>query len=249
MAIGVGFGTIVIIVILVIMMSFRVLREYQRAVVFMLGRFWKVKGPGFFLLIPVIQQMVRIDLRTVVMDVPPQDVITRDNVSVKVGAVVLPHPRPGQGGDQVENYYRRPASWRRRPCARCSASTSSTSFYRRAAQLDIQQVLDSQTEAWGHQRYRRSNEGRRPERTMIRAIAPGRGRARGAPRSSMPKAVRRRKIAAGGADALEAAAGDAASLLADPGQYRRRQELDDRLPAADRPVERYASKRTESPAP
>src|SRR6195256_2290758 len=88
MAIGVGFGTIVIIVILVIMMSFRVLREYQRAVVFMLGRFWKVKGPGFFLLIPIVQQMVRIDLRTVVMDVPPQDVITRDNVSVKVNAVV-----------------------------------------------------------------------------------------------------------------------------------------------------------------
>ena len=88
MAIGVGFGTIVIIVILVVMMSFRVLREYQRAVVFMLGRFWKVKGPGFFLLIPVIQQMVRIDLRTVVMDVPPQDVITRDNVTLKVNAVI-----------------------------------------------------------------------------------------------------------------------------------------------------------------
>ena len=88
MVIGFGFGTIVVIVLLVVMTSFRVLREYQRAVVFMLGRFWKVKGPGFFLLIPVVQQMVRIDLRTVVMDVPPQDVITRDNVSVKVNAVV-----------------------------------------------------------------------------------------------------------------------------------------------------------------
>ena len=88
MVVGVGFGTIVIIAVLVILLSFRVLREYQRAVVFMLGRFWKVKGPGFFLLIPAIQQMVRIDLRTVVMDVPPQDVITRDNVSVKVNAVV-----------------------------------------------------------------------------------------------------------------------------------------------------------------
>jgi len=88
MAIGLGLGTFVLIVVVVVVMSFRVLREYQRAVVFMLGRFWKVKGPGFFLLIPVVQQMVRIDLRTVVMDVPPQDVITRDNVSVKVNAVV-----------------------------------------------------------------------------------------------------------------------------------------------------------------
>jgi len=88
MAMGLGFGTFAIIVLLLVVMSFRVLREYERAVVFMLGRFWKVKGPGFFLLIPAVQQMVRIDLRTVVMDVPPQDVITRDNVSVKVNAVV-----------------------------------------------------------------------------------------------------------------------------------------------------------------
>src|SRR5213595_4325688 len=88
MVIGFGFGTIVVIVLLVVMTSFRVLREYERAVVFMLGRFWKVKGPGLMLLIPVVQQMVRVDLRTVVLDVPPQDVITRDNVSVKVNAVV-----------------------------------------------------------------------------------------------------------------------------------------------------------------
>src|SRR4029078_13035315 len=87
MAIGLGFGTFFVVVVLLAVMSFRVLREYERAVVFMLGRFWKIKGPGFFLLIPVAQQMVRIDMRTVVMDVPPQDVITRDNVSVKVNAV------------------------------------------------------------------------------------------------------------------------------------------------------------------
>src|SRR3954467_13841121 len=68
--------------------SFRVLREYERGVVFQLGRFWAVKGPGLVILWPVIQQMVRVELRTVVLDVPPQDVITRDNVSVKVNAVV-----------------------------------------------------------------------------------------------------------------------------------------------------------------
>src|SRR5207249_7299456 len=88
MVFGIGFGGIVLIVFLLLVGSFRVLREYERAVVFMLGRFWKVKGPGFFMLIPIAQQMVRIDLRTVVMDVPPQDVITRDNVSVTVNAVV-----------------------------------------------------------------------------------------------------------------------------------------------------------------
>jgi regulator of protease activity HflC (stomatin/prohibitin superfamily) len=78
MVVGLGFGTIVIIVALVIVMSFKVLREYQRAVVFMLGRFWKVKGPGFFLLIPVVQQMVRIDLRTVVMEVRHQPARAND---------------------------------------------------------------------------------------------------------------------------------------------------------------------------
>jgi regulator of protease activity HflC (stomatin/prohibitin superfamily) len=94
------------IVLLLVVMSFRVLREYERAVVFMLGRFWKVKGPGFFLLIPAVQQMVRIDLRTVVMDVPPQDVITRDNVSVKVNAVVYFRiVDPAKAVIQVEKYY------------------------------------------------------------------------------------------------------------------------------------------------
>src|SRR5438067_10011743 len=83
------FGIGVAIVVLVLLaMSLRILREYERGVVFQLGRFWAVKGPGLIILIPVIQQMVRMDLRTVVLDVPPQDVITRDNVSVKVNAVV-----------------------------------------------------------------------------------------------------------------------------------------------------------------
>src|SRR5262245_24730196 len=106
MAIGLGFGTFVFLVVLLAGMSCRVLREAERSVVFMLGRFWKVKGPGFFLLIPAVQQMVRIDLRTVVMDVPPQDVITRDNVSVKVNAVVYFRiVDPEKAVIQVEKYY------------------------------------------------------------------------------------------------------------------------------------------------
>ena len=79
---------IVIFIFAIIVSSFRILREYERAVVYMLGRFWKVKGPGLILILPVVQQMVRVDLRIVVMDVPPQDVISRDNVSVKVNAVL-----------------------------------------------------------------------------------------------------------------------------------------------------------------
>ena len=83
-----SFGTFVILLVLLAFASIRILREYDRGVVFTLGRFWKVKGPGLVLIIPGIQQMVRVGLRTVVMDVPSQDVISRDNVSVKVNAVV-----------------------------------------------------------------------------------------------------------------------------------------------------------------
>ena len=87
MIIEFGAGIALVALILVVF-SIRVLREYQRGVVFQLGRFWAVKGPGLFFLIPIVQQMVKVDLRTIVDDVPPQDVITRDNVSVKVNAVV-----------------------------------------------------------------------------------------------------------------------------------------------------------------
>jgi len=81
-------GVLLALVIIIVFSSIRIFREYERGVVFMLGRFWKVKGPGLVLIIPAVQQVVRMDLRTVVFDVPPQDVITRDNVSVKVNAVV-----------------------------------------------------------------------------------------------------------------------------------------------------------------
>src|SRR5215470_14161847 len=87
---GMGFGAFIFIAIVVLIaVSLKVLREYERAVVFQLGRFWKVKGPGLVLLIPAVQKMVRVDLRIVTLDVPPQDVISRDNVSVKVSAVLF----------------------------------------------------------------------------------------------------------------------------------------------------------------
>src|SRR3989304_1168267 len=96
------FGVAFVIVALVFAAS-RILREYERGVVFTLGRFWKVKGPGLIVIIPGIQQMVRVDLRTRVMDVPSQDVISRDNVSVEVKALGAGRGRgakgPPAGGD------------------------------------------------------------------------------------------------------------------------------------------------------
>jgi regulator of protease activity HflC (stomatin/prohibitin superfamily) len=152
MAIGLGLGTFVFIVVALVLMSFRVLREYQRAVVFMLGRFWKVKGPGFFLLIPAVQQMVRIDLRTVVMDVPPQDVITRDNVSVKVNAVVYFRiVDPAKAVIQVEKYYEATSQLAQTTLRAVLGKHELDDLLsaREKLNLDIQQVLDSQTNAWG----------------------------------------------------------------------------------------------------
>src|SRR5947208_1856722 len=94
-----------VLIVVLIAYSVNVLREYQRAVVFQLGRFWKVKGPGLFILVPFVQQMVRTDLRTVVLDVPSQDVISRDNVSVKVNAVVyFRFVDPQKAIIEVENF-------------------------------------------------------------------------------------------------------------------------------------------------
>ncbi|OOZ37948.1 SPFH domain-containing protein, partial [Solemya elarraichensis gill symbiont] len=95
-----------ILVALFLISAIRILREYQRGVVFTLGRFWKVKGPGLVIIIPLIQQMVRVDLRTIVMDVPTQDVISHDNVSVKVNAVVYFRViDPEKAIIQVEDFY------------------------------------------------------------------------------------------------------------------------------------------------
>ena len=96
-----GWLTAPLLVLVLLASSFRILREYERGIVFMLGRFWKVKGPGLVLVIPGIQQMVRVDLRTVVFDVPSQDVISRDNVSVKVNAVSKESSADENAGDSA----------------------------------------------------------------------------------------------------------------------------------------------------
>ncbi len=152
MVFGMGFGGFVVIIVLLILASFKVLREYQRGVVFMLGRFWKVKGPGLILIIPGIQQWVRVDLRTIVMDVPPQDVITRDNVTVKVDAVIYFRVvDPAKSVIQVEKYYAA-TSYLAQTTLRAVLGKHALDELlseREKLNLAIQQVLDTQTDAWG----------------------------------------------------------------------------------------------------
>src|SRR5262249_45996740 len=98
--------SILIIIVLFLFSAIRILKEYERAVIFTLGRFWKVKGPGLIILVPIVQVMQRIELRTVVMEVAPQDVISKDNVSVRVSAVIYFRViDPEKAVIQIENYY------------------------------------------------------------------------------------------------------------------------------------------------
>ena len=148
-----GFGTILfLIVIIVIASSIRIFREYERGVVFLLGRFWKVKGPGLVLILPIVQQAVRIDLRTIVFDVPPQDVITRDNVSVKVNAVVYFRVvDPEKAVIQVARYLEATSQLSQTTLRAVLGKHELDALLAEREQLnaDIQKTLDSQTDAWG----------------------------------------------------------------------------------------------------
>lgn len=144
-----------ILIALIIMFfasAIRILREYERGVIFTLGRFWKVKGPGFIIVIPLIQQMVRVDLRTVVMDVPSQDVISRDNVSVNVNAVVYFRViDPEKSIIQVENYYEATSQLAQTTLRSVLGQHELDEMLAERDRLnaDIQSVLDQQTDAWG----------------------------------------------------------------------------------------------------
>jgi len=143
---------IVIIVISLLASMFRVLREYERGVVFMLGRFQRVKGPGLVIIIPVLQQMVRIDLRTVVLDVPSQDVISRDNVSVKVNAVLYFRVMdPQKAVINVENFYAATSQLAQTTLRSVLGKHELDDMLASRDQLnsDIQEILDAQTDAWG----------------------------------------------------------------------------------------------------
>jgi regulator of protease activity HflC (stomatin/prohibitin superfamily) len=148
-------ATIVVIAILlasIVYSAVRILREYERAVVFTLGRFTGTKGPGFFLLVPFVQQMVRVDLRVVVDEVPPQDVISRDNVSVKVNAVIYFRVIDAERAViQVKDYLAATSQLAQTTLRWVLGKHDLDSMLAERDKLnaDIQEVLDKQTEAWG----------------------------------------------------------------------------------------------------
>jgi regulator of protease activity HflC (stomatin/prohibitin superfamily) len=151
----------------------RILREYERGVVFQLGRFWQVKGPGLIILIPVLQQMVRVDLRTVVLDVPTQDVISRDNVSVKVNAVLYFRVVDPEGHHPGRELSRsdQPAGADHAALRARQARTRRMLAERERLNLDIQQVLDAQTDAWGIKVANVEIKHVDLDESMVRAIA------------------------------------------------------------------------------
>jgi regulator of protease activity HflC (stomatin/prohibitin superfamily) len=151
MAITFGAG-FTIVILLLLVMSLRVLREYERGVVFQLGRFWAVKGPGLIFLIPIIQQVVKVDLRTVVLDVPPQDVITRDNVSVKVNAVVYFRViDPRRAVVEVENYNYATSQLSQTTLRSVLGQVDLDDLLSQRERLNqqLQHILDQRTDPWG----------------------------------------------------------------------------------------------------
>lgn len=144
--------TVVVIILILIVSGVKILKEYERAVVFRLGRMVSPRGPGIIYVIPVIEKMVRMDLRTVTMDIPPQDVITRDNVSVKVNGVlyfrILDANRAVR---EVENYLFATSQLSqvtlRSVCGQ--AELDELLSERERINSRIQEILDTQTDPWG----------------------------------------------------------------------------------------------------
>ncbi len=165
---------VIAIVVLLIISAIRILREYERGVIFLLGRFWKVKGPGFIIVIPLIQQMVRVDLRTVVMDVPSQDVISRDNVSVHVNAVVYFRViEPDKAIIQVEDFYEATSQLAQTTLRSVLGQHELDEMLseRDRLNIDIQNSLDQQTDAWGIKVSNVEIKHVDLDESMVRAIA------------------------------------------------------------------------------
>jgi regulator of protease activity HflC (stomatin/prohibitin superfamily) len=165
---------VVVVVAIAVMSSIKILREYERAVVFFLGRFQRVMGPGLIIVLPVIQQLVRVDLRTRVFDVPPQDVITRDNVSVKVNAVVyLRVVDPQLAIIQVANFSEATSQLSQTTLRAILGKHELDALLAEREKLnsDIQATLDQQTDAWGIKVSAVEIKHVDLNETMVRAIA------------------------------------------------------------------------------
>lgn len=167
-------GFVAIIVVILLMSMLKVLREYERGIVFMLGRFWRVKGPGLVIIIPIIQQIVRVDLRTVVMDVPSQDVISRDNVSVRVNAVLYFRViDPEKSIIQVENYFEATSQLAQTTLRSVLGQHELDEMLAERERLnsDVQKILDAQTDGWGIKVANVEIKHVDLDESMIRAIA------------------------------------------------------------------------------
>ena len=165
---------VLIALLLLIVSSIKILREYERGVIFQLGRFWKVKGPGLILVIPVIQQMVRMDLRTIVLDVPSQDVISRDNVSVKVNAVVYFRVvDPARAVIQVVDVYAATSQLAQTTLRAVLGKHELDEMLAERDKLNLssQTVLDTQTDAWGIKVANVEIKHVDLDESMVRAIA------------------------------------------------------------------------------
>ncbi|MBT2971763.1 MAG: hypothetical protein B6D72_10475 [gamma proteobacterium symbiont of Ctena orbiculata] len=146
------YAVILFLIVTFLASALKILREYERGVVFMLGRFWKVKGPGLIIIIPVIQQFVRVDLRTIVLDVPSQDVISRDNVSVKVNAVVYFRVLdPERAIIQVEDYMVATSQLAQTTLRSVLGQHELDEMLAERERLnnDVRNILDQQTDTWG----------------------------------------------------------------------------------------------------
>ncbi len=167
-------GIVVVVFVGLLLSAFRVLREYERGVVFMLGKFYSVKGPGLIILIPIVQQMVRVDLRTIVLDIPTQDLITRDNVSVKVNAVLyfrVVESKPAI--INVQDYMEATGQLAQTTLRSVLGQHELDELLAERDKLneDIQVILDRQTDQWGIKVANVEIKHVDIDESMIRAIA------------------------------------------------------------------------------
>jgi regulator of protease activity HflC (stomatin/prohibitin superfamily) len=167
-------GIAIIIIILILLRSFRILWEFERGVIFMLGRFWKVKGPGLVIVLPLIQRIIKVDLRLIVLDIPTQDVISRDNVSLKVNAVLYFRVVDSQKAIiNVEDFYEATSQLAQTTLRSVLGQHELDVILAEREKLNtnLQRILDDQTENWGIKVTNVEIKRVDLDESMVRAIA------------------------------------------------------------------------------
>ena len=162
------------VILLILFNAVNILKEYERGVIFLLGRFWKVKGPGLIIVVPIVQQIIRVQLRTVVMDVPSQDVISKDNVSVRVNAVVYFRViDPEKAIIQVEDYIEATSQLAQTTLRSVLGKHDLDEMLSEREKLsaDVQSILDESTDAWGIKVINVELKHVDLDESMVRAIA------------------------------------------------------------------------------